>query len=154
MHKLDDAPLGFALGVRLTNNGGKSAHHIRATVAHSVTGCVPWRPEEHWWTDTGNGVLNPRHLSAKLPVNPGETIPVLSIPYRSDAALPAWVTLRLTAEDYPASQMKATVSAAQIVSGQRIAFVDSEKTEGGGAFTVSEPGIPKSPSAKDCWRSF
>lgn len=143
VHKLDDPPLGFVLAVRLKNNGGKSAHHIRATVSHSETGCVAWRHDEHWWTDTGSGVLNPRHLSAKLPVNPGETIPVLSIPYRSDAALPAWVTLRLTAQDYPASQTKAAVSAAQIVPGQRIALIDGEAS-----VPPSDSGKPTSPSGQ------
>jgi hypothetical protein len=146
IHQLDSPPLGFALAIRLTNTGGKTAHHVRATVSHSDTGCVSWRQDEHWWTDTGNGVLNPRLLTANLPINPDETIPVLSIPFRSDVAFPVWVRLRLTAEDYPAYEATAEVSASQIVSGQRVTFSDSKKPKSD-QFAVSEPGKTKNPSA-------
>lgn len=145
--KLDTPPLGFALDIKLTNTGGKTAHHVRVTVAHSETGCVAWRHDEQWWTDTGSPVRTARSLAARLPINPGETIRVLTIPYRSDAALPAWVTVRLTAEDYPASQMKATVSAAQIAPGQRISFTDGP-LDGDASTAPSEPGKPKSPAGQ------
>jgi len=79
-------PSNFALVVRLTltNGGDRTVRNIRLVVRHSETGCLSWKaPADHWQHEKVgiNLPVNPRTLSAKHPINPGETFPIFDIPF-------------------------------------------------------------------------
>jgi hypothetical protein len=86
----------------LQNVGDQSLRSLRLRIEHSETGTVSLQADDNWWRTPQTGMfmsLNPRQLEAAKVINPGETVPILQIPFREMPIGEVWVRLSLTAED-------------------------------------------------------
>jgi len=94
------------ISIRLRNQGDRSARVVRAVIQHCETHTVAVSHNEHWWRQISDGIampVNPRSLEARHTINPGETVPLLAIPFRAIPDGPCVVQVRITAEDVPSA---------------------------------------------------
>ena len=79
------------LGVWLENKGDRTAQGLKVKLEHSDTNCVPVQTDRSIWDDLGNGVLNPRTISAVTTLHPGQRMAVLQVPLSADTLFPLWI---------------------------------------------------------------
>lgn len=104
---------GWYILLFLRNTGDRTARSIRATISHSETQCIAAEADPQFWITT-NARQNPRQLSARLNLNPGENILLLAIPLQPAPPLPLSVGAQLWAEDLPAMSYDFTVDSTEI----------------------------------------
>ena len=98
------------LQIRLENRGIKTARGIRLTIRHSETHTVSGAASDNWWKDIGGGRLNPRQLESIKPINPGESVDVLPIPFSEQPKEDIAISMRITGEDMAALEWHIVLS--------------------------------------------
>lgn len=120
-----------ALRLRLENRGDQSARTIRLNVSHSETNTMAFAADEYWWADVGRGILNPRSLESSHPVNPGDDVPIMTIPFLQLPPQPITVRVRITAEDSCPVDFSISLTPNDLLTGAVRIF------EPGGTFQVA-----------------
>ena len=107
------------MNIRLRNQGDRTARGVRAVIRHIETHTVAASHNEHWWRQVSDGMfmpVNPRTLEARQAINPGESVPLLQVPFRIIPDGPCDVQVRITAEDIPAATFYCELSSQDLHS--------------------------------------
>jgi len=113
---------GFQLQVSLLNAGDMAADNVRLIVRHTREthhrANAPFPPWEH-----ENQAHNPWELSLQRTLNPGETIPVIFVPFGVTAPLNGRIVIEITSRTTGLKKWYAEALEQDILGNARVSFV-------------------------------